>query len=472
MNGTWIRSARYALMVLLGSALLAAAPGLSVAQPVDVPPTWGGDFWNRPRLTGDWGGLRDELGKKGVVFDVDLLLTPQGVLSVGRDTGWEFWGNADYTLNIDTGKLGLWPGGFFKFMGESSFGDTVLRGSGALIPVNTMALLPKPNEPVSALMNATFTQFLSPKFGLWAGKLNTFDAFKTEFAGDPHTQFWNAGVNYPMTLAQVPFSAYGGGVIALPWEGAVFSAMAIDPGGTPTNNDISEAFDDGAMVVAAGQVAIKPFGLVGHQYLGGMWSSKTHLSLIQDPSNVATFLLEERFPRLGDPGPILREFLERFFPELLVPVQPANREDSTWAMWYGFDQYLWQPAGDPKRGIGVFFNFGASDGNPNPVKYIYQVGIGGKGVVPGRPDDNFGIAWARTQFSSDFVSFLRQKLDLGLDHEDAVELYYNAAITPWLNVAVDLQIVDSALNKELNSSGQLVNMDTAVVGGLRAYVRF
>jgi len=472
MNGTWIRSARYALMVLLGSALLAAAPGLSVAQPVDVPPTWGGDFWNRPRLTGDWGGLRDELGKKGVVFDVDLILTPQGVLSGGRDTGWEFWGNAAYTLNIDTGKLGLWPGGFFKFMGESSFGDTVLRGSGALIPVNTMALLPKPNEPVSALMNATFTQFLSPKFGLWAGKLNTFDAFKTEFAGDPHTQFWNAGVNYPMTLAQVPFSAYGGGVIVLPWEGAVLSAMAIDPSGTPTNNDISEAFDDGAMVVAAGQVAIKPFGLVGHQYLGGMWSSKTHLSLIQDPSNVATFLLEERFPRLGDPGPILRRILERFFPELLVPVQPANREDSTWAMWYGFDQYLWQPAGDPKRGIGVFFNFGASDGNPNPVKYIYTTGIGGKGVVPGRPDDNFGIAWARTQFSSDFVSFLRQKLDLGLNVENAVEIYYNAAITPWLNVALDLQIVDSALNKELNSSGQLVNMDTAVVGGLRAYVRF
>jgi porin len=452
--------------------ILLAAPGLSVAQPVDVPPTWGGDFWNRPRLTGSWGGLRDELGKKGVVLDVDLTLTPQGVLSGGRDTGWEFWGNAEYTLNIDTGKLGLWPGGFFKFKGESSFGDTVLLQSGALIPVSTMALLPKPNKPVSALMNATFMQFLSPKFGLFAGKIDTFDLFKTEFAGDPRTQFWNAGVNYPMTLDLVPFSAYGGGVIVLPWEGAIFSAMAIDPSGRPTDNDISEAFNDGAMVVASGQVAIKPFGLVGHQYLGGTWSSKTHLSLIQDPSNVATFLLEERFPRLGDPGPILTRILERFFPELLVPVQPANREDDTWAMWYGFDQYLWQPAGDPTRGIGVFFNFGASDGNPNPVKYIYQVGIGGKGVVPGRPHDNFGIGWARTQFSSDFVSFLRQKLDLGLNVEDAVEIYYNAAITPWLNVAVDLQIVDSALNKTLNSSDQLVNMGTAVVGGLRAYVRF
>lgn len=108
MKGACIGSARYAWMVLLGLALL-GAPGAASAQLVDVPPTWGGDFRERPRLTGSWWGLRDELGRKGVVFDVDVLLTPQGVVRGGRDTGWEFWGNADHTLNIDTGKLGPWP---------------------------------------------------------------------------------------------------------------------------------------------------------------------------------------------------------------------------------------------------------------------------------------------------------------------------------------------------------------------------
>src|SRR6185503_7782432 len=120
------RTTRHALGVLLGS-LLPFAPGVSSAQPVDIPPTWGGDFWDRPRLTGSWWGLRDDLGKKGVVLDVDALLSPQGVLSGGKDTGWEFWGNADYTLNIDTGKLGLWPGGFFKFEGVTSFGDSLQK---------------------------------------------------------------------------------------------------------------------------------------------------------------------------------------------------------------------------------------------------------------------------------------------------------------------------------------------------------
>jgi porin len=333
-------------------------------------------------------------------------------------------------------------------------------------------LFPEPNEPSTGLMNATFMQFLSPKFGLLAGKIFTLDAGAGEFAGNYRTQFLNSGLALPMNLAQVPISAYGGGVVVLPWEGVVLSALALDPSGTVKNNDLTDAFDDGVMVLASGEVAITPFGLRGHQKAGFMWSDKERLSLTQDPSNLATFLLTEQFPRLGNPGPILRRILERFFPQLLVPVQPANREDNTWAMFYGFDQYLWHPGRDPKRGIGVFFTFGASDGDPNPIKYTYSMGIGGNGVVPGRPRDTFGIGWARTEFSDDFLPFLRQQLRLGLEREDAVELYYNASITSWLNATLDLQVIEPALTKHLGSSGGLEDVDTTVVAGLRLYVRF
>ena len=82
-----MRSARYPTMALLGLALL-VGPATARAQPVEVPPTWGGDLWSRPRLTGSWFGLRDTLGQQGVVLDVDLLLTPQGVATGGRDTGY------------------------------------------------------------------------------------------------------------------------------------------------------------------------------------------------------------------------------------------------------------------------------------------------------------------------------------------------------------------------------------------------
>jgi porin len=100
------------------------------------------------------------------------------------------------------------------------------------------------------------------------------------------------------------------------------------------------------------------------------------------------------------------------------------------------------------------------------------MGIGGNGVVPGRPRDTFGLGWARTEFSDNFVPFLRQQLQLGLEHEDAIELYYNFAVTAWLNATVDLQVVEPGLTKKLNSSGRLEEVDTAVVFGLRLYVRF
>src|SRR5271167_1517819 len=132
----------------------------------------GGDFSTRPRFTGDWGGVRDELGAKGVVIDVDLTVTPMDVLSGGKSTGGETWGNADYTLNVDTQKLGLWPGGFFNVSLDTSFG-TALDNSGAIVPVNTATLIPAPNEHTTALMSATFMQFLSTKLGVILGKIDT-----------------------------------------------------------------------------------------------------------------------------------------------------------------------------------------------------------------------------------------------------------------------------------------------------------
>ncbi|MGB4781739.1 MAG: carbohydrate porin, partial [Candidatus Methylomirabilis sp.] len=236
----WIIIAAVAL-----AGTLAAPAG---AQPIEEPKTYVGDFWSRPRLTGDWGGFREDLATRGIRFDVDLLLTPQGVASGGRDTGAEFWGNAEYMLNIDTGKAGLWPGGFLRAIANSGFGESVLGASGAISLVNTAALLPKPNEPNTGLMHATFTQFLSPQFGLVAGKVFTLDGLHGEFTGNYRTQFLNGALAFPLASALVPISAYGGGIVALPWEGVVLSALALDPSGTPTNSDVSEAFRDGALV--------------------------------------------------------------------------------------------------------------------------------------------------------------------------------------------------------------------------------
>jgi porin len=465
-NGAWL-----AWRLFVGLAFVILSHPAS-AQQVEVPATWGGDILSRPRLTGDWGGLRDELGEKGIVFDVDLLLTPQVVMSGGRNTGGDFWGNMDYTLNVDTQKLGLWPGGFLKFSADTGFGSNAFQDAGTIVPVNTAALLPAPDDRTTALMNATLTQFLSPQLGLIAGKINMLDLAATEFYGDYRTQFLNAAFNFPMTLEELPLSTFGGGVLVLPREDIVLSGLAIGPSGTPTSNDVGQAFN-GVMIVGSGKLTVKPFGLAGHQSLGFTWNNTERFSLDQDPSNIARLLLDQRFPRLANPGPVLTQILANSFPNLLVPTQPANRTSGSWTISYAFDQYFWQPDGDPKHGVGVFFGFGASDGNPDPIQYAYLAGIGGKGVVPSRPDDSFGFGLAQTQFSSNFLPFLRQQFNLGLQREDAIEMYYNMAITPWMNLTSDLQIVDSGLNKAISpTTGKLTGIDTVVVAGARLRVRF
>jgi porin len=410
------------------------------------------------------------MAKRGVYLDLDLLQILQGVMTGGNARDVSYWGEASYTLNVDTGKAGLWPGGFLKIHALSSYGTSANRDAGALLPLTTASLLPALDEPGTALMNLTYTQFLTTWLGVIVGKLETLGGDANEFAHDYHSDFAAAGFNFNLTNALVPLSAIGGGVVLLPWKGAIVTAVVLDPDGTP-NDDFGDPFSKGVVVTAEGRTAIAPFGLVGHQTLGFAWSNKERISLDQDPANIARLLLVERFPRLATLGPRLQAFIERFFPNLLAPVSPPTRESDAWNVYYNFDQYLWHPQGDTKRGIGIFFRFGVSDGEVNPVKYHYSAGIGGKGVVPSRPRDTFGIGWSRIEFTDKLLPFVRDRLRLGLGHEDVYEAFYNVAVAPWLGVTVNLQVVDQGLARTATGAG-LASVDTAVIGGLRVFVRF
>ena len=187
-------------------ALILGLIGLSVssvacAQPVDIPPTWGGTLLDRPRLTGSWFGLRDDLGKKGVVSDVNLLQLFQGVVTGGDENVAKYGGLAEYTLNVDTQKLGLWPGGFFRIDGMTTFGQNVDKASGSLIPLSIVSLLPEPDkENFTGLMNLTYLQFLSKYFGVIAGKMYTLGADENAFAHDFRSTFLYTSLDFNMTL--------------------------------------------------------------------------------------------------------------------------------------------------------------------------------------------------------------------------------------------------------------------------------
>ena len=84
-------------------------------------------------------------------------------------------------------------------------------------------------------------------------------------------------------------------------------------------------------------------------------------------------------------------------------------------------------------------------------------GIGAKGLIPGRDADQLGAGFFYASTSGGAMPKLLQ-----LDHEIGVELYYNFAVTGWLNVTADLQVIDPALS----------GIDTSVVLGLRMKAEF
>jgi porin len=456
-------------------ALVASFAALAVAmpicaQPYPVPPTWGGDLGSRPRLTGDWGGTRDEWAKNGFVFDEDIYWTPSSIFDGGKNQTGGNWGNAVTSMHLDTGKAGWWPGGFFKFRAVTSFGHNIYHDTGAIVPPVEDWSLPS-LESDTGLQEFTLLQFLSPKFGVIAGKFD-LTASTNVFYGDFRNGFANTTINVPVAGALVPLSAFGAGAVYLPNHDVHLTLMLLDPSGTIMSNDLGHAFDDGVMALFSGDLKTHLFGHPGHQTVLLAYSDKVRVSFVQDPSNLARLLLTEKFPLLGDPGPILREIIEAKAPELLVPTEPLNTENKTWTAVYSVEQYLWQPDGDATHGIGMFFTAGVSDGRANPIKNSFTLGLAGNGMVSGRPEDRFGIGYSRTEFSDYFMAGLRERFPLGLEHEDAIEVYYNFEVTPWLNVTPSLQAIRSALTKTLDANNEFQDLGTTWLVGVRVGIRF
>ena len=77
-----------------------------------------------------------------MVIDLDLLQVPEGVITGGQDDVAKYGGLAEYTLNVDTQKLGLWPGGFLNVIAMSGYGQSVNKASGALVSADVIGILP------------------------------------------------------------------------------------------------------------------------------------------------------------------------------------------------------------------------------------------------------------------------------------------------------------------------------------------
>lgn len=413
-------------------------------------PSYGGDIWKREKLTGDWGGVRDDLAAKGITLDVNVTQVTLGNARGGANThnAFSYTGSTDYTLTLNTEKMGLWKGGTILLNAESLWGSHHAKGIqpdvGALLPVNLDAYKPVYGEGcVTTLSEYIYFQSLfDNKLVLLAGKLDGSRAFdRNVFANDERTQFMNLAFrNNPLIGAFAPYTNLGAGFVLNLTDWLTTVTAVTDSEGRAKTTGFETTFHGPThtSIIHEWSAHVKPFGLHGNQRAGFLWSSMEADNLMP----IAPF---------KQTGPALYNAIGPKWFNKLAKLLPYKQSPDNVGLYYNFDQYVYQEKEDPTQGIGFFGRFGWARQDVNPISHFYSLGLGGKGIIPERDKDTFGIGYYFSDLSNDLPYWFHS--------EQGIEAYYSFEVTPWLHISPDVQIIANP--------GGSDERDCALVYGMR-----
>jgi porin len=428
---------------LTSPALAPCPPGMPAAYELPPASPFAGPLFERSKLTGNWLGFRDGLALNGITLDASSTNFYQGVASGGVNENFEYAGRGDYYLNVDGQKAGLWAGSFISLHGETRWGDTINRDTGAIMPANVGMLFPTNTGTATALTGVKFTQALSENFAVFGGKLNLYDELKQPYAsGRGVDAFMNAGLTFPIVLSRTtPYSTLGVGFAVLENLQPVFSFMVLDTNTSTTTTGFDTFLNNGVTLLTTLNRPVELFGLPGHQGIGGSYSTGYYNDLRPTPwfdPNTNTFGVN------------------------------TGLDNGSWSIFYLADQALWVDSNNPARSWGLFGNIGLADNGPSPIRWSTYFGLGGSSPLVSRPLDTFGLGYFFVGYSDPVQNLAPRLLNVGDDQ--GVEMFYNIAVTPWFRLTPDLQVLEPARGRTLPPNAR--DIDTALVLGLRAKIDF
>lgn len=271
--------------------------------------------------------------------------------------------------------------------------------------------------------------------------MNLLDEFKMPFTGaSAYDGFWNLGMLPVVVARTLPYSSYAAGAAVLQDGAPVFTLMVWDTNNIPTVSGFDTFFDNGATIFGSLTLPTKFFGLAGSQGISGTFSTGKY----NDLSPTAYF-----DPTQG------------------LVITPNFQRDS-WCLFYTGTQELWADPKNPKHAYGAYTYLGVADNGPSPVRFDAAVALYGSSPVVSRPLDTFGVGYALTRYSSPVRDFAPNLLPL--TNDQAIELFYTYAVTPYFHVTPDLQVVFPARERTFPPNAQ--DIDTALVLGINAKIDF
>lgn len=432
-----------ALLLCLGLAL-GAAPILRADEPKEkagkvsllaqVPQLtpfsdYQGSDWRNATTAfgfGEIGASRQALYEKGIAIDLGMTNVTQGVVSGGVDTTWENTNITDQQIAFDSGRLNWWPGGLVVVHGRSKIGNDVNAEAGTISPVNNAALTPDSSENDKWFLEEYYIlQALSEKWSVVGGRL-IFSGIGdlNRFAGNEKTQFLNTSLrNSPLLgIISQATSLHGAAVNYSPNPDVTISPFVL------SNNDVDAKWGS-------------PGGLFS-EYSAGL-----QLQASWEIAGLKGYIS----PLFGYTSVDAKDFSGTSIIVDAIQGLPIPEKDDNWVVGFTFDHYLYMPKASKTaathsaqfdkepEGIGVFARFHYAPEDRNPWNIFASGGVGGRGVIPGRPNDRYGLGFYAMFESND----LKDQPALGdvLDTEWGIEAFYNIAFTPWLQLTPSVQYI-------------------------------
>jgi porin len=350
--------------------------------------------WTRDKLTGDWGGLRSDLGKHGIDLEIKLSTYYQSVTSGGIDSGGGENGTLlDTWVNLDMSKLfGTWDGLYISAHVQSRQGEDVSADAGSLLLSNAALLYPLPGDYDGTEVTSIYASqmLFDGKAAVLAGKLGSFDVLEGLFPQDLINHgtegFMNA--NSIMSIFSwgrwLTLSQYG--VAGWTYANGMPSSGFIVAGteNTSTTSDIGDSFSDGVGIMLFHRFVYNTEKL-GYVYVGGGGSTKDYPST--DPVDWGINPLSTLIT--PDGSPVLQE------------------EKKPWDLAVYVYQVLWQEQGVKTSGTGrrvqMFVGGSVGDDNPSFADWDVFANFQAFGVFESRPNDRMGFAAHYYHMADDFV---------------------------------------------------------------------
>jgi len=352
--------------------------------------------------------LRPTLGDKGLSWDLSFTSVFAGVFEGdARDKDFDWGHRVDAFIRADTEKMGLWNGGGFHVHLESRFGDSTKRAvprSGGLFPPNSSATVPLGDPGRLVATSLYYSHRLGEHGSLMFGKINALDLPANDpfFGGWGRDRFSNVAFTAPPSGVVPPVIM--GAILSYRVEPMTYTLMVFDPGDHTNDYWPDDLFNDGINVS-----------------LGATWAGMI-------AGRASTLGVTATYSTQG--GMDLRDLM-------LPPGLVAGTKKDSYNVAISASHLLWESADHPGKGLGIYAKAAIADGNPNPISSSIVGGMAAHGLVPSRPDDVIGLGAYHYDFSDDLRLGAAPLVKIG--NETGVEVFYNAALTPWCHLTADLQ---------------------------------